>query len=131
MFQKREFIMIRYIIMFIVFIPTVSLAQSSSHDKKVDLFLKQKFDFMENQMDSIYSSDKDYQAALEEQPRTMDFFERLTGIEAEIFHGYAYGKILQQKTINSWKEWTKQNRKLLTWDTLRSTVNRIDRDIYK
>lgn len=123
--------MIRHLIIFIAFIPTVSLAQWRSNDKKVDSFLEQKFEFMQNQIDSIYTSDNDYQVSFEEQPRTIDFFERLTGIKAEIFHGYAYGKILQQKTIDSWKEWTKENRELLTWDTLRNTVNRIDRDIYK
>lgn len=120
--------MTKHFIVLLILLPFISLAQSSQNDKKVDLFLKQQFDFLDHQIDSLYLSDQDYEHAMRKIPSTIDFFELLTEVKAEKHRG---GKVLQRKTIDSWKEWTKQNRKLLIWDSLRSTVNRTDKDIFK
>ena len=81
-------------------------------------------------LDSIDTGDKDFQSTLDRETNTIDFFERLTGIKAEIYHHYAYAKVLKQSTVDTWKEWTKKNKKLITWDDLYNKVNKTDRDIY-
>jgi hypothetical protein len=124
-----KIIMTKYFVVFVILLPIVSLAQSSQSDEKVDLFLEQQFDFLDDQIDSLYTSDQDYWDDMKKIPSTIDFFERLTGIKAE--KSLRHEKILQRKTIDSWKKWTKENRKLLIWDSLRSMVNRTDGDIFK
>jgi hypothetical protein len=128
-----------YIIIVGLLLPLVTFSQEKNGDKVVDSFLTSQFDFLENQIefyskaniDSIDTMTKDFQADLDKEKRSIELFEKLTGIKAEIFHSHVYAKVLKQTTVDSWKSWINKNRRLVIWDNARGTVNRSDRDIWK
>jgi hypothetical protein len=129
--------MLKSIIILVLLLPLNALSQSKDRDK-IDAFLTKQLDYLDNRInlysiiniDSIDTATKDFQLELEKESRVIEFFEKLTGIKAEVFHAFAYGKLLKQSTVDSWRSWIIQNQRLLIWERTKGRVNRSDRDIY-
>ena len=131
--------MIRILILVICFSSSYhGYAQTLSDSSKIDQQLSRQFELLDQYMefyenvnlDTIDISAIAFQRQLVREQKAIDLFEILTGIEAQTLNIYAYGKIVDQQTVDLWKTWIVEHRNLLKWEAARDTVNRADKDIY-
>jgi hypothetical protein len=117
---------------------TSSQQDQTSNEFKIDSTLSTHFTFLEKAFetrthlteDMIQQMSDSLAEAFQLEVDVIEFFERVTHIHAIEVHNFAFGKTYDQKTLQRWKKWVKQNRHLLFWDAARRNVNRRDEDIY-
>jgi hypothetical protein len=126
----------RILIITIIFLPLISYGQVKFKDKRIDTFLKERFDLL-YQLNESYAvlnqdsiaHDPNLLVKLEKENEAIMLFEKLTGIKAKISQTF-FAKVIDKELIERWRNWTIKNRDLLFWDPQQQSINRSDKDIY-
>lgn len=125
--------MIRLVIIFLLTF-LIENAQSqnlklpSYRDKKVDLYLNKKMNYLYFR-DSVYNNiipktenQDSLILMLNEETEIIIFFENLTGIKGIDIYAFGYSRTYDEIILQKWSEWISKNRNRLIWDYKNKTV---------